>query len=369
MSNTSAYVFPFRPFRNLERHEIRAQFTQRHVNFSLALDLVEKLVPPLPKIEGENWETCLINLFTHEKVLFGKAEWIKDLADYWCEKARLFVQANKPIEFTILGFPHKAPVALKTKRILPDFGELIMLKKLHELARAISTFHAAGAKIHIFAEGAFARTSQMPQQDADAYFAALEAMNKQAGYDKTLILYDTSRIADETSGFLAAWDEATAQIKARAEAGDEKTLAALRDSRPVTFHLNATHDLDEDTVRRVYLNEPQFADLRQDLERRTDEGVVRYRAFLEARDNVQLLENFAPGALGLTVSPRPGRLGVRPLPPPADILPYHGVPCLNEAKTQLTIEYRWDLLSEEASYVSIHIEGDPDSAPYLLIKA
>jgi len=142
-----------------------------------------------------------------------------------------------------------------------------------------------------------------------------------------------------------------------------------KDSWPVTFHLNAAPHLSEDTLRRVYLKEPQVATLRHELEQRTDEGVVRYRAFLEARDNVQLLEQFAPGALGLTVSPRPGRLGVLPLPPPADVLPYHGMPLFKEKQGEITIEYRWDLLTEAQSYTSLHLEGDEDGEPYLLISS
>lgn len=368
MANTSAYVFPFRPFRNLDRTSPIARIDHRqNVGFDELTPMLEKLAPALPDPSDGDWGSRLIALFSSADVVFGKPEWITDLADEWIEKARPFVEAGEPIEFTILGFPFKAPVPLKTKRTLPDFGELVMLKRLHELALAIGRIHAPGARIHIFAEGAFARMNGMPQADSDAYFKALAEMSERAGFASSLVLHETAAIADTTPGFQKVWDETADMIRNRAAAGDDKTMTALTEARPVTFHLNATPGVPEDLLRRAYLKDPSAAELRSELEKRTDDGVVLYRAFLEARDRVSLLELFAPGALAMTVSPRPGRLGVRPLPLPADVLPYHGIPVWHRGREELTIEYRWDILTSDASFIALHMAADPDAEPFLLI--
>ncbi len=367
---TSAYVFPFRPFRNLDRSipvaRIRDGGTCGLAAFEPQLGMLapELGMPP----SGESWQERLIGLCCDPQTVFGRPEWIRDLAAHWIGMAEPFVAAKRPIEFTILGFPFKAPVPLKTRRKLPDFGELVMLRRLHEFALGVGRFHAPGARIHIFAEGAFARVNGMPQSDSDAYFDALVALSEAAGFGETLVLHETSRIADETPGFLGVWEEMAEEIRARAKAGDEKTVTALREARPVTFHLCANPGVSEEQLRLAYLGDPAAAELRADLERRSDEGVIRYRAFLEARDKVRLLEDFAPGALGLTVSPRPGRIGVRPLPEPANVLPYHGVPVWNEAEKQLRIEYRWDLITTDREWTGLYLEGDSDREPFLLLE-
>lgn len=366
---TSAYVFPFRPFRNLDRTAPLARISApREVTLADLQPMLDRLAPEITVPQGDDWEDRLVALLADPQVVFGQPEWITDLREHWLAMARPFVAAGRPIEFTILGFPYKAPTPLKTRRILPDFGELVMLKRLHELTVAIGRIHAPGARIHIFAEGAFARSSGKPRADSDAYFHALEDMAGASGYGASLVLHETARIADETPGFNEAWAMKADEIRARAAAGDERTMTALRDSLPVTFHLLAVLDQPEDLVRRAYANDPSAAALRADLDRRAAEGVILYRAFLEARDHVQLLEMFAPGALGMTVSPRPGRLGVRPLAAPATALPYHGIPVWNAQDGTLEIEYRWDILTGDGSYERLQLAGDADPEPFLLVK-
>jgi hypothetical protein len=97
--------------------------------------------------------------------------------------------------------------------------------------------------------------------------------------------------------------------------------------------------------------------------------VLRYRAFLEARDRIGLLERYAPHALAMTVSPRPGRLGIRPLPAPADVLPYHGVPVWDPDRRILEIEYLWDLTRGGGRYERIHLAGDPEDLPFLYVRS
>lgn len=367
-AKSSAYVFPFRPFRNLSQSEPTIRLNERKsVQSSFFQPMLDIISPQVALPEGERLEDRIVALFASDKVRFGSREWITDLAQHWAEQARYFIERDEPILFTILGFPFKAPVILKTDRILADFGELAMLKNLHEIGEAISREYAPGAKIHVFAEGAFAPINGMPQADSDAYFASLVAMTKAWGYDTYIELHETNAIAEQTAGFKEVWADAAKDLSDRQAAGDEKTVTALKDSFPVTFHLNANPGVSEDELRNAYRDDPSARELRQSLTNRSLEGVVNYRAFLEARDRVQLLELFAPKALAMTVSPRPGRLGVRPLPEPADVLPYHGLPIWDDEANALLIDYRWDFFCEDVQATPVYWENDLEDKPFLYL--
>jgi hypothetical protein len=126
--------------------------------------------------------------------------------------------------------------------------------------------------------------------------------------------------------------------------------------------------VDDDTLRRAYLNDGSAETVRADIQRRAEESVIGYRGFLEARDRVSMLERYAPRGVALTVSPRPGRIGVRPLPAPSDVLPYHGVPVWSPQCNALRIEYYWDLVHEAGSFEPIKLQGDADPAAFLYIE-
>jgi hypothetical protein len=363
---TSAYVFPFKPFASLsETKETSTFLPGRTVEADYFAPMIEAVAPKLQLPATGSLPERLLQFFADPAVCFGDPDWILQLGAHWKEQFAYFIERNEPIGFTILGFPFKAPVPLKTNRKLPDFGEVAMLARLHQIGAAIADAYEPGAMIHVFAEGSFHEMNGMPRADADAYFVALEETAARFGYDRYVKLHDTSRIADEVDGFHALWDEVTKDIKARRDSGDATTVDALTAAYPVTFHLNDVTAESPEAIRLAYLNDPAGAALRQKLDARSAEGVVRYRAFLEARDRIQLLERYAPKAVALTVSPRPGRIGVRPLPLPADVLPYHGVPVWNRKEGTLSIIYIWDLRRQGLEVSPIHLNEDSDGTPYL----
>lgn len=363
---TSAYVFPFKPFAFLDVVEENSSFLPpRHItadNLQPALDI---LAPRLELPAGDDLAQRLLEFFADPAVCFGDPSWILQLGEHWKEQFNWFIARNEPILLSILGFPFKAPVPLKTNRKLADFGELVMLARLNRIGEAITRAYTPGAVTHVFAEGSFHEMNGMPREDADAYFAGLETMLTQFGYDAHVKLHDTSRIADEVPGFKKVWAEVEAEIAARRDAGDPATVDALTAASPVTFHLNANPGVSDEDLRLAYLGHSEAAALRGELDARTQQGVVRYRAFLEARDRVSLLEIYAPRAIGLTVSPRPGRIGVRPLPAPADVLPYHGVPVWNPRTEVLEVVYLWDLKRSGLTLEPLLLDSDPERLPFL----
>jgi len=75
-----------------------------------------------------------------------------------------------------------------------------------------------------------------------------------------------------------------------------------------------------------------------------------------------LLDPFSPEGLHMTVSPKRGRLGIRPLPEPIDILPYHGVPVLGEQG--FTIRYLCEAVLD-TGLQAVCLAEDSDPAPFL----
>lgn len=271
--------------------------------------------------------------------------------------------------FSILGFPYKMPVPLKTNRHLADFGEVASLARLNEIGKAIARVYDPGVKIHVFTEGPFSQLNGMPRELADQYFKSLQKVVERFGLGEHIVLQDLSLIIDEQPDFADAWKQLTEEIRQRRDRGDRETLDAIRDALPVRFHNIANPGVSEDELRRAYLNEESATSLRASIQARAEEGVLRYRAFLEARDRINLLERYAPHALAMTVSPRPGRLGVRPLPAPADVLPYHGVPVWNPQRQILEIEYLWDLTRGNGRYECIYLDGDCENKPFLYVRS
>jgi Pyoverdine/dityrosine biosynthesis protein len=370
MQATSPYIFPFRPFRHLNQSAETAQFTgDRMVDEGYFKPIIEVLAPRLDVPDGKALEDRLLDLFVDPRVVFGNPDFIRSRADDWKQGFRKAVARGAPMLFSILGFPYKMPVPLKTNRRLADFGEVAALARLSEIGKAIARVYSPGVKIHVFTEGPFSQLNGMPRDLADQYFASLQGVVDRFRLGEHIVLQDLSRIIDEQPDFDGAWKQVTEEIRQRRDRGDPKTLDAIRDALPVRFHNIANPGVGEDDLRRAYLNEESAASLRANIQARAEEGVLRYRAFLEARDRINLLDRYAPGALAMTVSPRPGRLGVRPLPAPADVLPYHGVPVWNPHERILEIEYLWDLTRGNGRYERIYLVGDPEDKPFLYVRS
>ena len=367
--NTSPYIFPFRPFRHLEIAEPNSEIVAKEIwDIARFEPLLGRFAPAIrTEADGTPAERILA-IFTSDDVLFGEKAFIESWRDHWIAKIEALIAAELPIDFTILGYPFKMPVPLKTNRQCADFGEAVSLTRLAAIARAIATIHAPGARVHVFTEGPFGAFNGVDRAWSDRYFASLEKMVAAFGLADAIVLHDLNVVVDETPEFKDVWSEVEGEIERRRDAGDPATLKALGDALPVRFHNLSNFGVSEDLLRRAYLDDGSADALRQSIKARAKSGVVSYRAFLEARDRIALLERYAPGALAMTVSPRPGRLGVRPLPAPSEILPYHGVSVLTPDCSQMRIEYLWDLMGSKTKLTAVHWSGDSDDNPFMYIE-
>ncbi|VTZ65823.1 L-tyrosine/L-tryptophan isonitrile synthase family protein [Sinorhizobium medicae] len=368
-TKTSPYIYPFTPFKYLDVTEQNtAMVDGDRLDIAALSAMAEPIAPALSLPPAETLAQRILALFTTPDILFGEASFVTSRSDEWLSRISYLIEQERPIEFTILGFPFKMPVPLKTNRKTADFGELVSLKRLNEIGRAVAQAYEPGARVHVFTEGPFHVLNGIERSWADGYFASLQAMIEQFGIDSNLVLHDLNRVADDTPEFRQVWNSATEDIRARRDAADPATLDAIKDALPVRFHNIYNPGASIDDLRRAYLNDGTREELRAAITARAEEGVLGYRAFLEARDRISLLDKYAPDAIGMTVSPRPGRLGVRPLPEPADKLPYHGVPVLSHDRNTLRIDYLWDLQHGGGTYRKVSLVGDTDPAPFVYIE-
>ena len=130
--------------------------------------------------------------------------------------------------FSILGFPYKMPVPLKTNRHLADFGEVAALARLNEIGKAIAKVYSPGVKIHVFTEGPFSQLNGMPRNLADRYFASLQDVVDRFGLGEHIVLQDLSRIIDEQPDFDGAWKQVTVEIRQRRDRGRPASRTAGR---------------------------------------------------------------------------------------------------------------------------------------------
>lgn len=367
---TSPYIFPFRPFLYLEQIDETSKFVA-----PLTLDVdgfgrwLSRFAPKVVPDTSNTMEEAIFSVFANDAVVFGDKSFVTDLKDHWLERIRTFTAADRMLEMTILGFPYKMPVPLKTNRRLADFGEVVSLARLDQIGRAIARIYRPGARSHVFTEGPFGAFNGVSREDSNTYFQSLERLLVRFGLHEHVVLHDLNQVLDDNPDFTNAWAEARNDVARRRDAGDTKTLDAIRDALPVRFHNLANPGIADLDLAAAYRGDPSAEELVSSIQRRAESGVVNYRAFLEARDRIQLLERVAPDALAMTVSPRPDRLGVRPLPSPSQILPYHGVSVITADGNGMEVKYLWDLRRSGATYRPLHLEGDRDPAPFAYIEA
>lgn len=369
-AKTSPYIYPFQPFLHLDKPTPTSRFAEaREMTETEFSAWLETFAPKIHPLEGQETAEAIYSVFADPGVVFGDPAFLSSRREEWLQRFGRVVAEGRRLDLTILGFPYKMPVPLKTDRTAADFGEVVSLARLNQLARAIGRVYAPGARIHVFTEGAFHVFNSLNRSYADGYFASLQALASRFGVNEHVELHDLNAVVDDNPDFMAVWRDTEADLIARRDAGDEKVLAAIRDSLPVRFHNLANPGVGEADLAAAYRRDPAAKALIDDIQQRAERGTVTYRAFLEARDRISLLQRIVPDALPMTVSPRPGRLGVRPLPEPSRMLPYHGVSVISADGATLEMQYLWDLRRTGRAYVPLHLVGDADPAPFAYLEA
>jgi hypothetical protein len=257
------------------------------------------------------------------------------------------------------------PNPLKTDRQAPDLGEALMLRRFAAVLEAIGRVYPPGGHLTILEEGILGRCQGVDPRRIAAYRAGIETIAAVAGVDRSRIgFHSLDDMSTRIPNFEARWIHEQERLRELWQQGDpevrkayETTTAAQRTSVP-------TFDYDPEVLARAY--DPSQTDsalryVRDYVDKVAHRQFFAYRALLALRDTTGYLNDLAPGALKLTVSPKPENLAVLPINRWAQILPYHGVPLL-DAEGKWTLRYLGSL-GEAGPLTALHLEGDADPAP------
>ena len=340
------FVYPFVPFINLADKNIRANFISRK---EIDLPELKKLIGILPvsspQINGETIAERILSVFQDENYRFGPKEYIQENKDSWITKLDYFINQGLPIQLTILGFPFKVPVPLKTNRVLPDMGEVLSLLRLNNIVDNIQKIYIQGAVITIFTEGVFGRFSGVPEEEWVAYRKFLEKLNELLRLSPALKIIDLSEMEKIVPDFQARCQQRAQQFKELYHRSDPEFLAKYEGTYEAVLRIISTKDYNESLLMDVYnekLGDKDVSDevkkIRHDIQTKTHDSIFQYHAYLKMRDGIDYLEKVVPHGLPLTVSPKVNRLGIFPVSKVCSRLPYHGVPVYYPKKNLFLIE-------------------------------
>ncbi|MBX7145516.1 MAG: L-tyrosine/L-tryptophan isonitrile synthase family protein [Oligoflexia bacterium] len=317
-------------------------------------------IRPISVDANSSWIDRVLSIFGAPDVCYGESPLVE--ADYWKAKLEAADRAGK-LSFTIFGFPFKMPVPLKTDRVCPDAGELASLLRLEALIDFVQQVAELPATLTIFAEDGFAPFIGLEKERADEYYAMLEKLVAKLPLEIVRLI----RISDmeKEVGFKDIFQKNLKANQDLQKAGDPDFYEKFEGARLSIYRLLNVRQYSEEILSQVYSNlapdkiTQKAQRIRQDLERDQVNAICSYFAYLKTRDDLGFVEKICPGFLPLSVSPKSKRLGVFPVHKDCNILPYHGVPFLNEGK--LEVRYLWDLKRERRALFKVHLDSDDDA--------
>lgn len=369
---SNPYVYPFIPFEDLSNKEIKDNFVGRkEIAWDDLLKLVSQVKTVPPQIAGQAVAERIFSLFLDDNYRFGPREYLENNRQSWLDQLNFFIGKSEPIKFTILGFPFKVPVPLKTNRKFPDLGDVLALLRLSTINRLIKDLYPPGAVTTIFTEGAFGRFTGVPKGVCDRYRDFLQELVTKSGFAETLVLADLAKMESSVPNFETRYERKIQEFKELYQKGDPSFLEKYRGTYDSLYRIVATEGDDEKTLLDVYndeLPDDQVSlparEVRSYLRKKAHETIFKYHAYLAVRDDLDYIQKTVPHSLPLSVSPKPNRLGVIAVHRECRLLPHHGVTVFYPGKDLYLIEYLIDLKRRGKSFTPVFLISDPDDKPF-----
>ncbi len=370
----NSYIYPYVAFNDLSNKDIKNNLIERkEISLSQLKELIFDIKKPQPTIKGENLLERILSLFLDEEILFGPRDHIETNKKYWQERLSYFIAKNEPIQFTLLGLPFKIPVPLKTNRVLPDMGEVLFLLRLNSISELISNEYKPGAKITILAEDLFADFVGISESEAEQYYLAVKELNEKLGFSKNIEIISFKIIHDHVDNFPHIYEEKIFEHEKLYQNNDKDFLTKYNNTYDILKKIVTSKKYDNELLMDVYndnLSNEQISDevlkIRDELDKKAHQAVLKYFALLKLRDEVDLLEKLVPCSLSLSVAPKLNRLGIIPINKDSNRLPYHAVPVYDNGK--FTLEYLIDIKRDAGKYLSIYFHEDKENKPFYYEK-
>ncbi|HEV2339862.1 MAG TPA: L-tyrosine/L-tryptophan isonitrile synthase family protein [Patescibacteria group bacterium] len=368
------YVYPYTPFYNLSHVKKKAVFTEGEI---ISLKSLNDLLSTLPELKvaitGNSIAEKILSIFAESEILFGPRKYIRENRNLWINKFNHFINTNSQIQMTILGFPFKMPISLKTNRTLPDMGEVLSLKRLNDIIQLVQSVYTPGAKITIITEGVFGSFNHISKDEYKNYREFLEFVVSEFGWNGNLEIIELEKMEELSSNFKKQFSNKVNSLKKLYLLKDKKFLGKYNGAEESIKRIINTKDLQvkENILFEVYNDKLSDSDIskeaikvRKYIKDETHKMLLQYHAYLMVRDDLNFIENFIPHAITLTVSPKPNRLGIIPVSKNCIRLPYHGVPVYHEKIKDFTIEYLIDIERKNKTYKKMYWDKDKETRPF-----
>lgn len=373
---SNPYVFPFTPFFDLDKKTFfLKKVGEKEIDFNEIKRLLNKTIKLLIKPQGESLEEKIFSLFLNPEIRFGEESYILSLKNFWLEKIKFFTKQNKPLEFSILGFPFKVPVPLKTNRVLPDLGEIIALKRLVDILLLIKHFYPPGGIVHIVTEEAFYKFNNMKKNEVLSYQDFLKEIVKKMGWKNFIKFMSLDEMETLTDNFDGLFQQKKDHFVNLYITWDKKFIERYHGAHSSIYYIVNTqrYNLTENELMDVYnkkknTNRKKILLVRRFIENNAHSMTIEYLAYLELRDELGFFKKKLPDAIQLSVSPKKYRLGIIPLGKNIIRLPYHGVPVFDKVKNRFTIEYLIDLKRKKWQVTEVYLKDDKEKKPFFYIK-
>lgn len=369
------YVYPFTPFEGLFKKNIRNNFVGiKRIDKEELKKVISTIQQPQPKLKGNTTEEKVLSIFQDKSYRFGPERFILENKKGWIEKLSFFTRKSQPIQFTILGFPFKMPVPLKTNRTLPDMGEVLALLRLKTIMDLVKQNYQPGAIVTIFTEGVFGRFTGVPAKDWFAYREFLQKLIAILDSSQKIEIIDLSKMESTVDNFKERFNQRIQEFKKLYEKNDPEFMIKYQGTYQSVYRIVSTKKYDEQVLMDVYNEElpdeetsKKVSMVRDDIKRRTHQSIFQYHAYLKVRDDLDFIQQTIPQAITLSVSPKPNRLGIIPVHKECIRLPYHGVTVYYPNKNLFLVEYLIDIKRRNLTYTQVFLKQDPDNKPFYYI--
>lgn len=375
---SNPYVYPYTPFKDLSQREKKAKFNKdKTITTNELKKVVDDILPPKIKINGSTTAEKILSIFLNKEIRFGSEEYIEKNREHWLNAFNYFINKSLPLQMTILGFPFKMPVSLKTNRTFPDMGEVLSLKRLYNISQLIKSVYKKGAVITIITEGVFGEFNNLPLSEGRAYMNFLKFIISKFELDHTLKIIALDEIEQFVSNFHESFDKKKKYLQKLYEDKDSAFLKKYTGAKEsITRIISTKHlALSEETLMNIYNDFVPYEQLSKEakntrdyLQKMAHEMLIKYYAYLMLRDELHFLEKVIPHNITLSVSPKENRLGIKPVDSNCIRLPYHGVPVYNMKENNFTIEYLIDLERTPGVYQRVYWEEDQEQKQFYYIK-
>jgi len=352
--------------------KVNKSFNRKDASFREIEKEIKKIKYKNPKIIGKDIERRILSIFLDATFLFGPNEYIYKSRKEFFDTILFFVKQNKPISLSLLGFPFKAEVPIKTNRILPDMGEVLVLHKLFFLTQCIKKEYAPGSIITLFTEERFAEFANVNRKNAELYIKGIKVIVKKLGYSKSIRIESLSSV-EKFPEFKKVFSKNKAttahEVKVESGIGYEQYLKSF----PSVFRLISVNKISDDILLSIYrtknpdLLSQNIRSFYRKIEKQTKAATIKYLAYIKTKNDLDFVNKRIGRCLSLTVSPKIGRIGILPIDKNINKLPYHGVSVKNSLTGEWNIRYLCEIKYDNKKYIAVHLKGDYDKQPFFYL--